>query len=294
MIFKKLTGLIPEDTRHKGLLAALAGCLLISFDPVFIRLSGTSGVDTAFLFGLFTALSMSIVVQATDPRGLLGAVRSSGWPAVLSGLFILGSATCFILSVTFTAVANTMIIMSARPVLTALVSWLFLRERTTQALWLAMAGVMAGIGIVVSGSLASANLVGDGLAVLMVIFLSLNGALLRKYKQMSRTVIVGLAGLFLALTMSLAATPSGYTASTWLIMAAMGLASAPMGRVLNAVSVRYLPAAEAALLSLSTSVLAPVWIFLLFREVPTIAALVGGGVVLATLVGYIRITGKRG
>lgn len=293
MTVAQLGALMPKSSIEKGVLAALVGSLLISFDPVFIRFSGTGGFDTAFLFGLFTAISMSSVIQVTDQRGLIRVMKQSGWPLIISSLLIVGSASTFVLSVKHTDVSNTMIIMSGRPVTTAAFSWLYLREKTSPALLAAIVGVILGMGIVVSGSLESPHLLGDALALLTVIFLGLNGALLRRYPEVSRMAVVGLAGFFMALIMFFPAQPSSYTLSTWLIMGAMGLLSAPIGRVLNGVSVRYIPAAEAALITLSSTIFAPIWAFIIFREAPTSATLLGGAVVLATIFGYIQWTRKR-
>lgn len=290
----EIKSVFPESTRSKGLWAALAGSFLVSLDPVFIRLSGTGGFDTVFLFGLFTAVSMSAVIRATDSRGVSGTLKAGGWPLLVSALLMVGSATTFVLSVKHTAVANTMIILSGRPVLTAVFSWIILREKTSPALWMAIAGVMAGILIVVSGSARSPNLAGDGLALLTVTFLAMNGVVLRRYKQMSRMAVVGLCGFFMALLMAAPATPSAYGLSTWVTMGIMGLVSAPLGRVLNAASSRYIPAAESAVISLSSMMFAPVWIFFLFREIPPAATLAGGTIVLGTIFSYIFFTGKQG
>ena len=71
--------ILPDNDHGKGRLAALGGGLLLSFDSVFIRLSGVGGVDTAFLFGLFSAISMALLIQITDPRGLVRTLVESGW-----------------------------------------------------------------------------------------------------------------------------------------------------------------------------------------------------------------------
>ena len=288
-----IIAMLPDDARDKGRLAALCGGLLLSFDPVFIRLSGVGGYDAAFLFGLFTALSMALMIQATDKRGLAGALRAGGLPMIVSGLLILGSASCFVLSIKHTAVANTMIILSGRPVLTAAASWLLLREKTPRSLWLAIAGVVAGIYVVVSGSLGSGNVEGDLLAMGGVLCLGLNGTLWRRYKDVSRMAVVGLGGLFVALAMSAPANPAAIPGSAWLIMAAMGLGSAPMGRVLNAVSSRYIPAAEMATIALTSVILAPAWAFLVFAERPPAATLAGGAVVLGSILAYLLLTRRR-
>jgi len=283
-----LNHVIPQSAKDRGILAALVGSLLISFDPVFIRYSGISGFDTAFLFGLFTAISMATVIQTTDSQGISKTLLQSGWPAILSGLLILGSATTFILSIKHTEVSNTMIILSGRPVVTALFSWLILKEKTSSTLWWATIGVIGGSTVVVYGSIGSPTFLGDGLALLTVAFLGLNGALLRRYAHISRVAIVGWAGFFMSITLFAFANPSSYTAHTWIIMGTMGLLTAPMGRVLNGISFRYIPAAEAALLSLIGTVLAPIWAYLFFKEIPTNTTILGGTIILATISVYLK------
>ncbi|MEH0023118.1 MAG: DMT family transporter [Desulfobacter sp.] len=281
---------IPKDGRNRGILAALAGNLLISFDAVFIRLSGTGGCNTAFLFGLYTAVSMSVFIRFTAPKGVAGTLQQGGKPLVLLGLLMLGSASAFVLSIKHTAVANTVIIMSSQPVLTAVLSWILLKEKTSGKLWAAIAAVICGIAVVVSGSLASGSLLGDGLALFTVACLSLSATLLRKYKEISRPAVVGTGGFFLAIAMFFPADPGSFTLNTWLIMAVMGLFTAPLGRVMNAMSTRYIPAAEMAMITLIIAVFAPLWSFLLFKEQPPAATLAGGAVILGSILTYLLTT----
>ncbi|WP_315983575.1 DMT family transporter [Aliamphritea spongicola] len=152
--------LTAGNTRASGILIALAGALLMSFDPIFIRFSGVSGFDTAFLFGLFTAISMPVFIQLRDERGVVKAVRESGWPVVLSGILMLGSASALVLSIKNTSIANTFVILSAAPALAAVFSRIFLGEVTRRSTWIAIVSVMIGIAIVVSGSFESGNLLG--------------------------------------------------------------------------------------------------------------------------------------
>ncbi len=284
---------IPTDIRSKGILSAFIGTLLISFDSIFVRLSGTTGTNTVFLFGLFTTISMFTLLQVTDPRGITGTLKEDGLPVFISGFLMFGSASCFILSVTHTAIANTAIIMGSRPVLTAIFSWLFLKELADRALWLTMGVVMAGILIVLSGSLESVNLIGDSFALLAVVFLAINGTLQRKYKKISRKAIVGIAGLFLAIGMLPFAQISSYSTKTWFIMAIMGLLSAPIGRVLNTAATRYLQAAEAATISMSMSVFATLWALIFFNEIPAMATIVGGTIIIGSILCYFMFKMKH-
>ncbi len=281
-----LNKMVPRDIRSKGVIAAFIGTLLISFDSIFVRLSGTTGANTVFLFGFFTAISMFTLLQISDPRGIAGTLKEDGLPVFISGLLMFGSASCFILSVTHTSIANTAIIIGSRPVLTAIFSWFFLKEMAEKALWLTMGFVMAGILIVLSGSLESVNLMGDSFAVLAVVFLAINGTFQRRYKKMSRKAVVGIAGLFLAVGMLPFAQISSFSGKTWIIMAIMGLLSAPIGRVLSAVSTRYLQAAEAATISMSMSVFATLWALIIFNEKPPLATLIGGVIIVGSILCY--------
>lgn len=293
--------------RAAGFSLAILGALLMSIDPLFIRFAGVSGFDTAFLFGLFTAISMPLLIQRVDPRGLITAVKASGWPLLAAALLMLGSSTGLVFSVKTTSIANTFVIFAATPALAALFSWIFLKERASRETWLAIIAVMLGILVVAYGSFnaadsamhgagpathtevgsaQSAHWLGDVLAMAAVTFLALMMTLLRKYQDVSRLAVVGLGGLLLAVVMVFFATPSEYSSNTWLIMAAMGLFSAPLGRVFTMVATRYISAAEVSMTLMLETVLASLWGVIFFAEIPSAYSLVGGGIILTTILFY--------
>lgn len=290
MTFSTLDKAIPQTDTGKGRAAALCGGFLISFDSIFIRTAGLSGPDTVFLFGLFSAISMALLIQITDKRGLFRTLKEGGWPLILSSFLILGSSSCFIQSIRNTSVANTVFILSARPILTALTAWIFMREKTSKALWMSIFGLIAGIYIVVNGSMTNGNIVGDGYALCAVACVSLNGTVWRKYKDVSRLAVVGTGGFFVAVAMFFQAHPAEISIQSWLVMASMGLASAPIGRVMNATSSRYIPSAEMATITLISTVLAPIWALFFFNEHPPVTTLYGGMIIFISIGSFLFLT----
>ena len=285
--------------RNIGFTIAFVGALLMSIDPLFIRFSGISGFDTAFLFGLFTAISMPTILHYTDKRGVLNAVRQSGWPLLGAGILMLGSSSGLVFSIKNTTISNTFIILAATPAIAAVFSWVILKEPTNRSTWKAIIGVMLGISIIAYGSLngdlsVMGNWLGDSLALFSVICLALMFTLLRKYPDISHLACVGFGGLLLALVMFFFATPSEYTSNTWLIMAAMGLFTAPMGRVLSMAATRYITAAEVSMTLMLETVLATVWGLLFFNEIPAFASLIGGLIILITLIIYTCTSIREG
>jgi drug/metabolite transporter (DMT)-like permease len=277
-----------RNLRLKGMLIALVGAALMSLDPVFIRFSGVNELETTFLFGLFTAISMAVVIQLNDERGLVKVLLDSGWPLLAAGVLMLGSSTGLVFAIKNTSVVNTFLILSSMPAVAALVSWIFLREKVSKQTMFAIVGVIFGIGVVVSGSGAggASSLYGDLLAMFSVVVLALMLTLLRKFPEVSRMGAVGFGGFLVAVVMFFFTEPSTFNLNTWLIMGAMGLFTAPFGRVLSMVATRYATAAEVSMTLMLEAVLAPIWAYIFFTEVPGTNSLIGGAILLITIVGY--------
>lgn len=286
-----------RNLRLKGMLIALVGAALMSLDPVFIRFSGVNELETTFLFGLFTAISMAVVIRLSDKRGLIKVLLDSGWPLLAAGVLMLGSSTGLVFAIKNTSVVNTFVILSALPAVAALFSWIFLRERVSKQTMLAIIGVIVGIGVVVSGSGAggASSLYGDLLAMFAVAVLALMLTLLRKFPDVSRMGAVGVGGFLVAVVMFFFTEPSTFSTNTWLIMGMMGLLTAPFGRVLSMVATRFATATEVSMTLMLETVLAPIWAYIFFTEVPGVNSLAGGAIILITITAYtLYLTREEG
>lgn len=264
-----------SSKQSKGYVIAFIGALLMSLDPIFIKSSGVSGLDAAFLFGLFTAISMLSLLKMTSSNGLVAEIEKYGKPLWVSSTLILVSASSLVISLKYTSVTNTFVILCTAPAITALFSRIILKEKTSTTAWLIMGVVMIGVSIVVAGSFKSVNLIGDGLAIVSVVSISFNQTYLRKHQKVSRVATIGLAGLLIATTLVWFVSPESYSFKTWLIMAAMGLFSAPVGRVLSQVATRYITATEVGVILVLEAALAPILAFLLLQELPSSQSLIG-------------------
>jgi DME family drug/metabolite transporter len=79
----------------------------------------------------------------------------------------------------------------------------------------------------------------------------------------------------------------------FLVIAAMGLIQLSLGLVLFTKGSKTVPAAELALLALAEPMVAPIWVWLAFGEIPAATTLLGGAVILSALVFQILATGRR-
>lgn len=271
----------------------VAGYTIISFESFGIRAAGLGQWDTAFWFGLFTAMAMSIVVPLRTGRSFPSAVRDGGWIMVVSGGLQATSTTFFILAIEFTTVSNAVVIFAATPVLAALVAHVVLKERTSARMWLAVGASIIGILIVMSGSFGDGRISGDMFAVGAISAYTANLTIWRKNTDLRRTVAIGLGGLVMAGVSVFLANPSTVDLRAVLILLLLGGLMGPAGRISVASSTRYLPIAQVSLLGPIETLGATVWAWLFLAETPAGTTIVGGLIVLAAVL-FGAASGLRG
>ncbi len=257
--------------------------LLISLDSLGFRLTEASPWDIAFWFGLFTTTAMTVLIPLRTGRSFLGVVRSDGVPVLASGVLQAASTTLFILALDNTTVANTVVIIAAAPVIAAFVAHVAIGEHTPIRVWLAIAMSIAGILLVVSGSLGEGRLAGDLFAVGAIAAFSVNLTVWRHYPAQNRAAAIGLGGLFMAVVAVLPADPLGVDGRTLAILALLGGLAGPAGRIAVATATRYLSTAQVSLFAPVETVAATAWAWLFLSEAAPGLTIVGGAIVLAAV-----------
>ena len=279
---------MDNDLRKRGIAFAFFGMLGISTDSLFIRLADVDGFDVTFWVGIFTAIvtfATSVTVHKISP---VAGIREGGWPLWLAGALQAVSTSLFVIAVTLTSVSNVVVIVAAAPMFAAALSALFLGERTSRRVWLAIAFVIVGVVVVVSGSFGAGSVAGDLLAIGAIFLFGCSLVLLRRFPDVNRTLMVGLGGIGMSLIAFVPATLFGHGSTTWIALVLMGALFGPLARVLLAIAPRYLPAAEVGLFTPIETVAASVWAWLFFGEVPLGATYIGGVIVVAAVTWGMR------
>ena len=224
-------------------------------------------------------------------EGWAGTVRlfvSVGLPGVGVALCFATASTAFVVALAHTTVANILLMQAGVPLFAALMGFALFGERIAGTTWAAIAAVMAGVAIMVSGSLTGhVSPVGDGLAVLISVAFAGATVLTRRHANVRMLPAAFLSTVFaavVALALGGAAPVSRHDAGLLFLFGALNLG---LGMVLFVTGVRLLPAALAALIGTAEPVLGPVWVWLVHGEVPGSRTLVGGAVVIAALVVHL-------
>jgi len=272
------------SSHMRGVATVVAGVALISFDALLVRLAGVDGWNVSFWRGLFMALSMLIVARVRG--GEREPLHRGYW---LAALMMAGSSLALVLAFTLTRVANAVVILSMSPLFAALTSRFFLREKCPLRTWVAIVLCIGGVVAVMAGSIGGGNLVGDALAVLSTLFIGGYFTVFRRYPEVSRVRVISLGGLLLALCALPMAAPLSLPAYSYGWLALAGLLQMPLAMVLLTSGTRFLPAAEVSLFLLLETILSPIWVWLVLGEVPPQATLLGGVLIVATLIGHTLV-----
>ena len=264
------------------LVAAAAVCW--SSGGLIARLVTTDAWTTTLWRCAFSAVFLMAVGGVLGRGGVVAQWRRIGVPGVGVAACLAVASTCFILSLSHTSVANTLILMSIGPYVAGILGWLLLGERVRARTWATMAVALAGVVVMVSDSYGRGRLMGDVLAIVMASAFALATVLVRRHPEIQMTPAAGLAAVFAALAAAPLASPLSASIRDVGLLALFGIGQLGIGFLLFTRGARLIPVAEASLIGMLETVLGPMWVWLVLGENPGVPALIGGGVILAALV----------
>lgn len=229
-------------------------------------------------------------------RDLIGAVARAGTAGLLSGCMWATMFVTFMLALTLTSTANTLIVLAVAPLTTALLARALLRTPIEARTWVAILVAMLGIGWMFAGSLrveSPASVLGMMIAFGAPLAAAINVVILKKRGQTVDLVpAVFLGGAISAALVLPFAVPFIARPSDIALLAVLGWFQLGLPCMLLVVAARYLSATEVALLALLEVVLGPLWAWLGAGEVPAATTLAGGTVVVIALI-FNELAGAR-
>ncbi len=244
------------------------------FEQVFWR---------SFAAGVFVAAFLPLA--GSNPWR---AVRAAGLPGLFSGTMWAVMFTAFVLALSLTSTANTLVVMSVSPLLTAALARLLLKEPVPPRTWLAILAGAAGIGWMFAAGLgmhSPRDAAGMLVAMLVPVAAASNLIALRATAARLDLVPALIVGALLSCLIALPlALPFGASARDLLLLGFLGVFQLGLPCILLVIASRSLRAPEIALLGLIEVVLGPLWAWLGAGETPGTATLAGGAIVLAALV----------
>lgn len=305
--------LLNRLSHTQAVFLMLAVTLMWSIAGVVSRqLEAATRFEVTFWRSAFTALSLLVILplwRAADRSAMPAGSTQQGllqrhWGVLpasrafwVSGVCWSVMFTAFMLALTFTSVANVLVVMAAGPLFTALVARIFIGQRLPLRTWAAI--LVAGAGIVyMYGSQmwtaftdpaanASGLVLGSLSAFCVPVAGAINWTVVQRSQQHGESIDLVPSVLLGALISSMAtlplALPFAATGSDIAWLAILGLVQLAIPCALAVVCARSLKAPEVSLLALLEVIFGIVWAWLWADETPGREVLLGGSVVIGAL-----------
>ena len=214
----------------------------------------------------------------------VSANRRIGVPGVVASFAIGATAVFYVFAILNTTVANTVVILSLSPLVSAALACVVLRETLSGSTLVALVVAVAGVVVMCADGLTAGGLSGIVIALGAVSCFSVFILIVRAGRAVDMLPAIVLSGLTSA-AIGWAMSPSIVISNSDAALGiALGVVQLGAGYALITLATREIPAALVALLTLSELVFAPLFVWLAIGEVPTSLAATGGALVVMAVV----------
>jgi len=275
----------PARAHRRALLLMVGATLCWSSAGVLVRsMHVTDAWEIAFWRSAFMSLFLGGWLWQQHGGKTLRRITAVGFPGLISASLFTVMFVGFIVAISHTTVANTLIVISIAPFFAALFGWLFLREPVAVRTWVTMLAAFAGIIVMFYGAASQARWLGALVALVVPVAFGFNTVLLRHmHATVDMIPAVLLAGVISAVLTLPLALPISANGSDFVLLAIMGAVQLGLGCVLMTIASRVLAAAEIGLVSILETVFGTLSVWALVGEHPGKAALTGGAIVVGAL-----------
>jgi len=269
--------------------------LLWSFGPLVVRyMNEPHLVPWQYIFarGLTIFIVLNLYLFFEEGSNFYKNYFKIGLSGIIGGSGLGIAMITFIYSITNTSAAVTLLCLAAMPFFTALLGFLFLKEKISLNVWVAISMATIGILIIALGNTGKNSLIGLIFGMTSSIGFSVFSVTLRWRKETPKFTTVAFAGFFCVimstifiLSNGLSFLSSSYNGTMFSLHGTLVC----LGLILYSIGSKAIPAAELTLLSLTEVICGIFWIWLpLFgiNEVPSTNTIIGGFFLFMSIIYY--------
>ena len=269
--------------------------LIWSFGPLVVRyMNDPQLIPWQYIFGrgstIFILLNLYLFFE--EGKDFYKNYFKMGISGLIGGSGLGIAMICFMFSITNTSAAITLLCLAAMPFFTALLAFLFLREKITLNVWISIIIATIGIAIMAIGTDNQNTMVGFIFGITSSVGFSVFSVSLRWRKETPKFTTTAFAGLFcvifasiMILTNDLVFFSSSYNSALFSLHGTLVC----LGLILYSIGSKAIPAAELTLLSLTEVIGGIFWVWLpLFgiNEIPSNNTIIGGFFLFVSLTYY--------
>ena len=293
---------MPKDKTNFAILIVLFAGILWSFGALVVRyIEDARSIPWQYLFfrGVTIFLILNIYLFFKEGKSFTDNYKKIDLSVVIGGLGFATAFMGFIWSITHTSAAITLLMLAAMPFMTAILGYIFLKEKVSFTTLTAIILAATGITFMAFSSSQIGTLFGLLSGLLSALGFSIGSVSLRWNKRTPTFTTVALAGLFCAIisfVMIISSDSSIFTTFRNSSLSALHGTLVCSGLILYSIGSKNLPAADLTLLSLTEVFGGIFWVWLPIlgiNEIPTTNTIIGGFILTFAILFYSLNTKKN-
>ena len=273
------------------LLLVFGAAILWSTGGLFIKATSLSAFELSFGRSLLAAITIAIVTR----REGFGLNRVSAITSILyAALLIL-----FVLATKMTTAANAIFLQYTAPVYVLILEPLFYKERFRRRDLITVAACVGGMALFFVGKLRPQDVDGNLLALasgvcFALFFLLLRHSKARNVNRASSAIYGNLIVVLICAPAFFGAARRGISAPDLARISYLGIIQIGCAYLLFTLAMaRGLRSLDASIVGYVEPVLNPVWVFLAIGERPSGWAMIGGAIIVASVIVHMLVTAKE-
>ena len=286
---------MTKNKTSSAILVVLFAGILWSFGALVVRyIEDARSIPWQYLFfrGVTIFLILNIYLFFKEGKSFTDNYKKIDLSVVIGGLGFATAFMGFIWSITHTSAAVTLLMLAAMPFMTAILGYIFLKEKVSFTTLIAIILAAAGIIFMAFSSSQIGTLFGLLAGLLSALGFSVGSVSLRWNKRTPTFTTVSLAGLFCAIisfVMIIINDTNVFTTFRNSSLSALHGTLVCSGLILYSIGSKNLPAADLTLLSLTEVLGGIFWVWLPIlgiNEIPTTNTIIGGFILTFAILFY--------
>ena len=275
----------------------LAG-IFWSFGPYVVRhMDQPQLIPWQYLFtrGIVIFILLNVYLFLNEGLKFYKNYLNIGIPGIMGGAGLATAMITFIWSISNTTAAVTLLCLAAMPFITAMLGFMFLRERISITVWISILVAAFGIIVMALGNVEKNTLPGLIFGLASALGFSIFSVSLRWRNNTPKFTTVAIAGLFCCLFSSIFILINDLsflsTNKNEALFATHGTLVC-LGLILYSIGSKNLPATDLTLLSLTEVIGGIFWVWLPWlgiNEVPSTNTIIGGFFIFVAIIYYSLI-----
>ena len=270
-----------------GPLLVFLGAICLSFGGIIVKsFEGANLWQILFWRQFFFSLIVALYLLFTYKKNFFKSFYISGLPGFIGGLILALGFVAYVFSMYTTTVANTNFIITTETIFLALFGYFFLKEKINLITFISIILGMSGVLIILGSSLSiqsSEQFLGNIVAFIMPISFAVLVIVIRKYPNVDMVPAQFTAGIAAAIIGFFIAGQLLISIHDLFLALLAGFFQIGFGFILITVGSQTTPAAIVGVMMLTESVFGPLWAWLFINEVPPTAVVIGGSIIIFSI-----------